>query len=286
MTPNCMRKLRALTGALAVGLGWAGNQPLHAFPPAPHHTIYGQIRDELGNPLTLASARVILETLSGVQVSSPLSPLLATGFNYELRVPMDAGLTAEPYKPTALRPTVAFKISVRLGNTTYLPIEMRGDYANLGEPAGRTRIDLTLGEDLDGDGLPDAWERALLAAAGGEQGLEDINGGDDFDGDGLSNLDEYLAGTYAFDPADGFALTLTGSDGAAATLEFLGLRHRTYALFGSSDLTQWQPLPFRVLPADESSSERQQYRPTDTALVRLQVAPGTAAMRFFKLMVQ
>ena len=30
----------------------------------------------------------------------------------------------------------------------------------LGKPSETTRLDLTLGEDSDGDGLPDAWERA------------------------------------------------------------------------------------------------------------------------------
>jgi hypothetical protein len=48
---------------------------------------------------------------------------------------------------------------------------MKGDLSKLGEPGKRTHLDLTLGEDLDGDGIPDAWERALLAALGGNRTL-------------------------------------------------------------------------------------------------------------------
>ena len=32
---------------------------LRAFPPAPHHTIEGMVRDELGNPLAGADTRAI-----------------------------------------------------------------------------------------------------------------------------------------------------------------------------------------------------------------------------------
>ena len=93
---------------------------------------------------------------------------------------MAAGLTADAYKPTALSPLVPFKIYVRIGQVNYLPIQMKGNYAELGQPSGRTRLDLTLGEDLDGDGLPDAWERAILALLGPGKGLGDVNPNDDF----------------------------------------------------------------------------------------------------------
>ncbi len=58
---------------------------------------------------------------------------------------MDAGLTPDNYRPTALRPSVSFRMKVLIGGVTYLPIEMRANYANLGKPAQSTRIDLTLG---------------------------------------------------------------------------------------------------------------------------------------------
>lgn len=49
--------------------------------------------------------------------------------------------------------------------------------------------------DTDADGLPDAWEQAILDFLGDETlTIADIDPQGDVDGDGISNLDEYLAG--------------------------------------------------------------------------------------------
>lgn len=130
-------------------------------------------------------------------------------------------MTADLYSATALRPTVGFRMRVIVGNQVYLPMEMVGRLESLGEPAGITVLDLTLGEDTDGDGLPDAWERELARRLG--LNLEDIHPDDDPDGDGLSNREEYLAGTYAYDPANGFLLTIENGDDARPLLRFLAV---------------------------------------------------------------
>ncbi|MBN1674218.1 MAG: hypothetical protein JXR37_24425 [Kiritimatiellae bacterium] len=57
----------------------------------------------------------------------------------------------------------------------------------------------TASGDQDGDGLPDAWENAVLAGTSG-------SGADDFDNDGVSNLGEYIAGTAADGTNDWFAV--------------------------------------------------------------------------------
>ncbi len=41
---------------------------------------------------------------------------------------------------------------------------MVGSFADLGKLGGTTILDLTLGVDRDGDGIPDSWEEALLNA--------------------------------------------------------------------------------------------------------------------------
>ena len=115
------------------------------YPPAPHHTIYGTVRDEMGHPLVVTNAQVVLETMSGVQIKKQIVPHLGPGMNYRLFVPMDAGLTDDAYHPTALRPTLPFRMKVIIGTVTHLPIEMSVDYASLGHPSQNTRIDLTLG---------------------------------------------------------------------------------------------------------------------------------------------
>ncbi|MBM3880282.1 MAG: hypothetical protein FJ387_11290 [Verrucomicrobia bacterium] len=273
--------------ALAIGLGlWTAGTAL-AFPPAPHHILYGVVRDELGQPLWTANATVVLETATGVQVKTPVVPNLGPNRNYRLRVPMDAGLTADNYRPTALRPLVAFRMKVVIGGVTYLPIETRADYANLGKPAQSTRLDLTLGEDTDGDGLPDAWERALIAMLGSGLTLADIRPGDDADGDGLSNLQEYLAGTYAFDPQDGFRLDLFEIREGRPLLEFMAIRGRTYTLLGSADLETWTPIAFRIADTGPSTSWWTGYSATDTRLVRLEAeAPAGVPIQVFKLLAQ
>ena len=262
---------------------------LLAYPPAPHHVIEGVVRDTLGNPLRAGSARIILEATSGTQVTSVVSEGQDDGLNYEVTIPMDAGLTSDLYRPTALQPFVPFKIKVRLGTVTYLPIQMKGNYANLGMPGQRTRLDLTLGEDSDGDGLPDAWERALIQMLGGNLTLTDIRPGDDSDADGLSNLDEYLAGTYAFDPAHGFELAIVANAGHRAELEFTAIRGRGYTIYVSEDMNAWTPVSF-VLPGDApEAAGRATYVATDTRLIKARVsasAGGEPTYRFFKLEVR
>jgi hypothetical protein len=281
-SPNLNWALAAL-GALSLGYSAL------AFPPAPTHTFYGMVRNEMGDPIMLTNAVVILETLTGTQVKTTVVPYLASGMNYRLGVPMDAGLTADAYQPTALQPTVAFRIKVIIGTTTYLPMELHGSYANLGKPAESTHLDLTLGEDSDNDGLPDAWERALIAMLGRNLTLQDLKPGDDADGDGLTNLQEYLTGTYAFDPADGMRLEVDGMSGGYPILKFMAIRSRTYSVLASSNLKSWAPVAFRIMDTTASNDVLSSYCATDVRILRVAaIVPetGSAQAWSFKLMAQ
>ena len=264
-------------------------RPARAFPPAPNHTFYGSVRDEMGDPLVITNAVVILETSTGVQLKTKAVPYLAPGQNYRLAVPMDAGLTTDAYKPTALKPLVSFRMKVVIGATTYLPMELHGNYANLGKPAQRTHLDLTLGEDSDNDGLPDAWERALIDMLGGGLTLAEIKPGDDADGDGLTNLQEYQAGTYAFDPADGLRLEPVGLSAGRPLLDFLAIRGRTYTLLGSADLKTWVSVEFRFTDSAAGAAPLSSYPATDVRIAHVEVvlpAGQAAAFRAYKLMAQ
>src|SRR5579859_3431601 len=105
-----------------------------AFPPAPHHLIYGTVRDEYGTPLMTPLAQIILVTPTGVQLTTSVSPGISYDMNFELEVPMDAGLTPDPYEPNALMASAPFKMYVVIGVTTNVPIQMTGDYSQLGQP--------------------------------------------------------------------------------------------------------------------------------------------------------
>jgi hypothetical protein len=282
-----MKPLVSFPGRLltACALAVAGLTVL-AFPPAPHQEVFGLIRSELGVPLVAANAEVVLEAggklLGRITVSRNLEP----GVNYRLTIPLDSGVTGDSYSPTALQPTVPFRLRVKIGNVTYLPIEMSGVSALLTRPGAATRVDLTLGEDTDGDGLPDAWERQLIAGLRGGKTLADINPNDDADGDGLSNLQEYLAGTYAFDPQDGFSLSIVSTQGDRPVLEFLAIRGRDYEIQGSADLQSWAPVAFSLTTDAAGTALRNNLRATDTRVRRPVVAPTDGVQpRFFKLIV-
>ncbi|MGE5737211.1 MAG: hypothetical protein ACM34E_19115 [Acidobacteriota bacterium] len=186
---------------------------------------------------------------------------------------MDAGLTSDLYKPTALRPFVSFRVKVKIGGTVYLPMEMNANYAALGRPAQSTRIDLTLGEDSNGDGLPDAWQYAVIAALGGGLTLADITPNGDADHDGISNMDEYLAGTYAFDPSDGFRLDVVGFAGTNAVVEFLAIRGHSYSLQASADLQTWTPVQFCIPAEGISAISRDYYQAIDVRYLRVEALP-------------
>ncbi len=256
-------------------------RPVSAYPPAPFHLFYGMLRDEYGTPISLKGAQVILETSSGVQVRTTINPGVETASNYRLEVPMDAGLMAAPYQPTALRPFVPFRIKVRIGNVTYLPIEMVGDYANLGQPGQRTRLNLTLGEDSDGDGLPDAWERLI------NPDLTKVKPGEDA-GNGLNYLQTYYAGTYVVDPKNGFALNILGFTNGTPLLEFLAVNGRTYTLLGSRDLKTWKTVAFRVPAEGTNAVARGSFQADAVKTVRMEVASPDAEPppTYFRLMLQ
>ena len=253
-----------------------------AFPPAPHHTFFGMVRDELGRPLEGEKVEVLFETSSGRLVRVGVGASTVPGVNYSLQVPMDAGSTADLYNPVAMRHAMPYRIRVKVGEQVYLPIEMIGDLGRMGQPGQKTLLNLTLGEDSDGDGLPDAWERALLAQG---QGLGDINPNDDTDGDGMSNLNEYISGNYAFDKDDGLRLDIVQKGEAGVVLEFMAIRGRTYTVQGSPDLTEWSDVSFALEGEEGEFGNIRADKVQQMRITVPQVESGTP-VKFYKLMVQ
>jgi hypothetical protein len=268
---------------LAIGLGallLPGECP--AFPPAPDNVIYGLVRDEWGDPILTTNAVVILETASGVTLSAAIIPLLGDGINYRLTVPMDAGITADLYKPTALRATVPFRIKVRAGQTTSLPIQMQGDYVQLGQPAQKTRLDLTLGEDSVGDGLPDAWRRMILAMSNGiYTNINQIHADDRFPGNPHTFRECYIAGTYPWDASDGFALAIIDNQQSVSVLQFAAIQGRTYTVVGSPDLKQWNPVAFRIASDTHTNALMSSYSTNTYQYIRIEVPPQNGITNLF-----
>ena len=259
-----------------------------AFPPAPNHLIFGIVRDQIGNPLDISGAQIFLETSAGVKVTGVVVPQLEPSINYRLEVPMDAGLTADAYQPTALLPSAPFRLRVRIGQATYLPIEMTANLAQLGLPGGRTRIDLTLGIDEDGNGIPDAWEKAAAAFLGLTWSRGSIQPDALYPGTGLTFRAVYLAGTYAMDPEDGFALKILNDPGQQPTLAFTAVKGRTYVIEVSNELGEWMEASFRTLPVSADSHTTKSLQATTTQ--RVEIEPLAGALdhpnRFYRLIVR
>jgi hypothetical protein len=203
-------------------------------------------------------------------VRSITSP--SDGTNYSLSVPMDSQTISQFDDIGALSPWLPFTIKVVVNGQDFVPIQIRGatsrywtdrinavntpginaqgtDWA-VGLPSGKLRLDLTIGIDSDGDGLPDSWEEDVANSLG-LGSIEDVNPNDDSDGDGVSNYIEYIAGTYAFDKDDKFGLKVidvitTGTapeESHHAHLRFLAIPGRTYRIgewIGSGSLKPCQ----------------------------------------------
>jgi hypothetical protein len=265
----------------------------HAFPPAPHHVIHGLVRNEYGEPLSLSTAQVFLETTNGITVACQVSPDIQPGENYRLIVPMDLLNTVDPYKPTALQPLVGFRLKVQIGETVYVPIEMAGNLSTLGQPAGETLANLTLGVDSDGDGIPDAWENLLIQILGGGLTLADVTPNSDNDGDGVSNYEEYLAGTYPWDPTDGAAaeglrLGIIRRNAQGPVLEFLSTAGRTYSVLGTTNLTTWTPMSIRVPPGATGVPGSLEYLSPASEIIEVEVLvpPPESRAMLFRVRVQ
>ena len=256
-----------------------------AFPPAPHHTLYGLVRNEQGTPLSTGDAVIVLNGPNGEVIRGPVDAGIARGINYNLRVPMDGNRTAQLYSPTAMTPATTFTIQVLIGSTAYLPIQMQGTLPELGDIAGSTRLDLTLGVDSDGDGIPDAWERDMIDfdPEDGLNSLADVRPDDDFDGDGLSNLLEYLAGTYAFDRLDGLNLALKEVVNQVARLEFLVVTGHTYSIQSSVDAVHWAEQSFSL--NTNGSSAVSAHLADSVTILNVYVPVGDLPTAFFKLYV-
>lgn len=276
--------LRLMAVLAAVAAAFPG--PIHAFPPAPVHTLLGIVRDQVGNPLD-GGAEVILETPGGVSIRTIVTSRIETSINYELKIPMDAGVLDQKYHPTALLPFTPFRLRVKLGKTTYLPMEMTGDLSKIGEPAGRTRIDLTLGIDADGNGLPDAWEKSAMQLLGGKWEAGKIRPEDLYPGSGMTFRDVYLAGTYAVQPKEGFALSILPGSSATPKLAFTAVKGRSYRIEACSELGQWSPVSFVVSGPSENSTSRMAYLATSTRRIEIEVPSARGSdLRFFRMKLE
>lgn len=258
------------------------NASAWAFPPAPDATYFGSVRDERGRPLDTAEGEVIVMGTTAEITRSPIDSSRGRGVNYSVHMPMDGNTITGLYQVSALRPTLPFTIKVVIRNKTYVPIQMTGQTWVAPKSGQRVRLDLSLGIDSDGDGLPDSWEQGLIDSdeSGKLAGLADVKPGDDLDGDGLSNLQEYQIGTYALDRLDGLAMEIDGIENGKARLRFAVVAGRTYRIKSSPTLGEWSDESFAI---SATAAVQPYLRAADTTIVEVLVPLNNRPKLLFRL---
>jgi hypothetical protein len=273
--------LGALLLAIATGVA-------SAFPPAPYYALYGMVRDQVGQTVTAEGAVVIL-LKGGVEVGR--TPITSNRLDqsYELNLRIDQNRSGTTfYTEKAIAAQGLFSLVVSMNGELFYPIEVSGNLT-AGKGGERVNLDLTLGEDLDKDGLPDVWEAWQLYQAGlypdenGEWDLSLIDRDGDFDGDGQSNLLEYIAGTFAGDATETFGLTIKEKLTDSVRFEFYGITGKVYTIESSLDMKTWTRVPFSVgAPAAGNNA----HQAGDVGIVSAFTAPRSSASEFYRLSVR
>ena len=256
-----------------------------AFPPAPYYSIYGNVRDEHGQLIPANGSTVVFFYNAAEHSRYSITSLGLSDYNYEIRMKMDMNRSGTSvYDSLAVNSGVAYTLAIDIGGVLYYPIEISTP-PSVGNPADRRRLDLTLGEDSDKDGLPDAWEQSQLFYAGlNASDLSLISPSGDFDKDGISDQQEYISGTYATDAVDFFYLKMVGLSDQDALVDFYGITSKTYTIESSTDLVSWSPVSFSMQVGGSTISS---YVATEVGVVRAYIPVSAAANKvFYRLKVQ
>ena len=132
-----------------------------------------------------------------------------------------------------------------------------------------------LSEDLDGDGIQDAWAMKHFGFSPLLLGTGTIGLDGDADGDGLSNRNEFLLGTDPNDLSSGLFVQLEVSGQNGVNVHYPYLPNRLYHMRMSDDLLNWSDVPIEDFSFDSNGLAVW----SDTSAV-------VATQRFFRLLVQ
>jgi hypothetical protein len=277
-------RMCALSGLFALMF----SASVKAFPPAPYYTLYGMVRDQSGQTVTAEGAEVIL-LKGGVEVGRTPITLSQIDSNYQLNMRLDQARSGTTfYTDKAVAAGGLFSLVVAMNGELFYPIEVSGTLT-AGKGGERVKLDLTLGEDKDKDGLPDNWEAWQLYQAGyypndnGEWDLTLIDKNGDFDKDGQSNLLEYIAGTFAGDATERFNLSIKEKLSQNVRFEFYGITGKVYTIESSFDMKTWTRVPFAVGAPGTGNNAHQA---SDVGIVSAFTAQRSSASEFYRLSVR
>ena len=262
--------------------------PIFAYPPAPAVSVYGLVRDQFGWVIDYRGAEIVFKSGSKEIARQPIVSNLKFNESFRAQLPVDTNGKDSAYRQEALAPSDYFTVEVHIDGKVYHPIEsfirpdngkpvVRGAF-QIVEAGDSIRLDLSLGEDADGDQLPDAWERWQLETIGLDEndplfGLDILSPDNDADRDGVSDLEEFRAGTIALFPDDSLRLDVVRMvPGEFLELEYPAVKDKAYILEMSDDGKVWvsarvaldDPLaPPKSAWFAEKSSEQTLFAPAD-----------------------
>lgn len=222
-----------------------------AVPKAPVIT-YGLIRDEYGAPVSAAAAataQLVKEALPAgrLYAVSPVGPGAYPNMNYKLSLEIDS---KGPVRGEAVVKGTEMRVQVLVDGV----VQRVTPSPVFSTPSAGTvqRLDFSLADDTDGDGLPDAWEYWMmdLNPKYGEEGqpetLEAFDPEADYDGDGMTNRQEFYAGTDPFLATDLLKVTdfVKGEGETRSTVSFTTARGHRYQLLMTDSLARpnWTPV--------------------------------------------
>jgi len=279
----------AALGLLVAAACWLiSAMPGAAFPPAPNYTIYGMVRDQVGQTVTADGAEVLLLKGGVVIGRAPISSSrLEQNYELKVRIVQNAPGTIF-YSEKAVAANGLFSLVVEMNGLLFYPIEVSGNLT-AGRGGERVRLDLTLGDDTDKDSLPDIWEMWQLYQAGlfpdanGKWDLSLINRAGDWDKDGVSDYLEYLAGTFAGDATSTFAMEIKQKLPASVRFEFFAVTGKSYVIESSLDMKTWTRVRFAVgAPAIGYEA----HQATASGIVSAFTAPRGTKNEFYRLSVR
>jgi hypothetical protein len=211
--------MKAICQILVCLLGFVSTAA--AFPPAPYYTLYGMVRDQVGQTVTAEGAEIIL-LKGGVEIGRTPITSGQLDHNYELNIRIDAARSGTVF--------YSDKAVAALGEFS-LVVAMNGDY----------------------------------------------------DRDGQNNLQEYLAGTFAGDATETFALALKEKLPQSVRFEFYAITGKVYTIESTLDMKTWTRVAFAV-GAPGTGSEA--YQASQVGILSIFTAPRSNTGEFFRLTVR